>query len=113
MGLLAYIYRNDLGDCTNGGFSSKVRQVCIINASGPFEPSDDCPAVILESGYNGPMTRNTVRAVSVDDKESDNWLMHGGNFLHTSDSRFSDLVKDLTGRSSGGPVAIHDRKEWQ
>lgn len=112
MGLLADIYRNsDLQDCTNGGFSSRVKTVCIINAEGPFQPSDDCPAVILESGYNGPFTNDCVRAVSISDKEDGKWLMHGGNFLHTSDSRFGHLTEELTGQKNIGPVAIHDRKE--
>ena len=111
MGIVAYIYKSDLGDCTNGGFSSKVREVCIVNASGPFKPSDECPAVVLESGYNGPFTNDCVRAVSIADKEDGEWLMHGGNFLHTSDSRFGDLIEELTGRKNIGPIAIHDRKE--
>lgn len=112
MGLLAYIYRNShLRDCTNGGFSSRVKTVCIINADGPFEPSDDCPAVILESGYNGPLTNDCVRAVSIDDKESGSWLMCGGNFLYTSDERFASLIKELTGVKYSAPVSIHDRKE--
>jgi len=111
MGLMAYIYRNDLGDCTSGGFSSKAEKVCITNASGPFEPSEDCPAVILESGYNGPTTNNTVRAVSVDDHERGGWLMFGGNFIYTSDSRFGELTESLTGQKHSAPVAIHDRRE--
>ena len=112
MGLLADIYRNsDFTDCTNGGFSSRVKSVCITNADGPFEPSDDCPAVILESGYNGPFTNDCVRAVAVQDKESGAWIMCGGNFLYTSDARFASLIKELTGTKYSGPVSIHDRKE--
>lgn len=111
MGINAYIYKNALGDCTSGGFSSKANKVCIINAEGPHEPDKDCPAVILQSGYNGPTTNSIARAISVDDEKRGGWLMAGGNFIYSSDSRFGDLIKALTGQKHSAPVSVHDRRE--
>ncbi len=107
MGLIANVYRWSLGDCSLGGVSSKHNEVTIINAKGPFEPDADRPAVEL-------MTRNIngvlyIRAVPVKDKNE--WHMHGGTFIYTSDSRFDQAVEQLTKRPHDGPVAFHDRVE--
>lgn len=119
MGLIAYVYRsverqNADGsvvqqDCTNGGWSARHNRVCVVNAEGPFEPSDDCPAVMLVKHRS----LAAVHAVSVADKETGVWTMMGGNYLSTSDSRFGEAIEKLLGPAHRfhGPVAIHDRVE--
>lgn len=105
MGLHIYVYRNDLGDCTNGGISSKVKGLCVINVDGPFQPSVDYPAVELVDGH----IAGTLRLVPVDYKGK--WYMMGGNYGATSDSRFSEACENLSGHVWYGAVPIHDRFE--
>ena len=39
------------------------------------------------------------------------WTMMGGNYAATSDSRFHEAVRRITGGGSYGAVPIHDRIE--
>ena len=78
-----------------------VSKLCIINADGPFEPTNDAPAAMIEAG---PF--RSVRIVPT----APRWVgqgnrMFGGNFAYTSDSRFSAAVKEITGadRASRSP----------
>lgn len=105
MGLHIYVYRNDLGDCTNGGISSKVKELCVINVDGPFEPSANFPAVELVDGH----MPGTLRLVPPDYKNT--WYMMGGNYGATCDSRFSAKCEKMLGHRFYGAVAIHDRQE--
>ena len=59
MGLIANIYRGRFGDCSNGGLSSRVNEVTLVNVEGPFEPTEDRPAAMLLNGH----ARGTVRVV--------------------------------------------------
>lgn len=109
MGLLAFVYRTPDGvDCTNGGLSSRHERMVIINVDGPFEPTDDAPACWLVPGaFPG-----TVKVVVHDPNgERPPRGMMGGNFLSTSDSRFSQTIEAITSRRWYGAVAIHDRFE--
>ena len=112
MGMIVSVYRDasDSYDCTAGGMTNSktgVSQLCIINIDGPFTPTDDQPAAMIEAGPLGsvrivPATPRWERAGS---------RMFGGNFAYTSDSRFGSAVKEITGAECAGPVAIHDRYE--
>lgn len=109
MGLLLNVYRNDLGDCTAGGVSSKVSTVCVVNVEGPFEPSDKFPGVELvdERLVGG---RPYPKLVPIDLVNSGKWFMFGGNYAGTSDSRFAEAIEKITGVRSG-ILPIHDRVE--
>lgn len=128
MGLHISVYRDADGhDSTNGGISSCVKNLTVVNADGPFEPTADAPAVILESHARGIV--RLVPAVQVDgqwvgfrpsDKSQAEFLpqygavgpMFGGNYGATSDSRFREKITELTGSGNFyGAVAIHDRYE--
>jgi len=103
MGLLVFVYRDASGgDYTNGGISSKVDQLTLINVEGPHEPSDAAPAAMLNKGPLGSMN-----ITPVDKPAGVVGPMSGGNFAACSDSRF--------GKAAGfyGAVAIHDRFETQ
>lgn len=105
MGMLANVYRWDLGDCTNGGASSKARAICIVNASGPWEPSSENPAFILARGPSGdPVLKPAAGGEGVGP-------MFGGNFAYTSDSRLGEAVQEMTGHRSWGALPIFDRYE--
>jgi hypothetical protein len=116
MGLHISVYRNaewaDGTDCTNGGLSSKYTSLCVVNAEGPFEPSAQSPAVLLDNHY-----KNSVRLIPAEKVGGvwkpikGHWQM-GGNYGATSDSRFGELIERLGGVRFYGAVAIHDRKEW-
>jgi hypothetical protein len=112
MGLLVYVARTTLGDCTLYGISRNHDKLCVVNVDGPFEPSMAHPAVILESHVKGclrivPAVKNGIGEWEHDTR----WFMAGGNYAETSDSRFSDKCEQLTGQRFYGAVAIHDRYE--
>lgn len=110
MGLTAEVYRWTLGDCSNGGISSRVDKVTIVNADGPFEPSEDAPAVELVAEKHFEWA--TIRAVPVDAPEDRrNGPMMGGAYVATSDSRFREAIERLIGHGFYGAVALHDRWE--
>ena len=107
MGMIAYVYNSPLGNCSNGGLSATAKQVCIVNVDGPFDPADDMPAVKL---IKRERVGNVV-CVPVDLDDGKTWSMFGGAFIHTSDSRFGEAVRKLSGYDHGFPVALHDRVE--
>jgi hypothetical protein len=97
-------YRGRTSDCTNGGLSSRFDTFVLTGTnpinkrvvSGPCEPDAECPELVL---VEGPY--NTVRAVPRELLNSGVWVMFGGNFCYTSDSRFP----------SDAPIKIFDRVE--
>jgi hypothetical protein len=106
-GMLVFVLRSALGDCTNGGVTSKYDKFVLTGPGVPeiFEPSDDAPELILikRTFHDGPYY-HAVPAVSPLGK-SHCGPMAGGNFVHTSDSRLGFLK---------GPISVHDRFEtWQ
>ena len=110
MGLLISVYRSADGyDCTNGGVSSRYSRLTLVNVEGPLEPSEDAPAAWL---VNHPTVKGVVYIVCEDPATSKNWHMFGGNFGATSDSRFCDAMRKMTGCESWhGAAKIHDRYE--
>src|SRR6185312_3790952 len=104
MGLLIYVYRKPLGDCTLDVISSRYTRLCVSNIEGSFVPSSDYPEVILHSHVRG-----CLRLVPPDYKTR--WYTTGGNYGATSDSRFSEACEKLLGHEFYGAVAIHDRYE--
>jgi hypothetical protein len=112
MGLIATVFRNadtNWPDCTNGGWSSKFHKVCVVNAEGPFEPSEDCPAVVIQRHR----IMKSLHVCSEDHVLDGKITMFGGNFLYCSDSRFGALCRRLLQDSKmyGVAVSIHDRVE--
>jgi len=106
MGLRVNVYRAASGrDCTNAGESSRFENFTVVNVDGPFEPTDDAPAAILESHVRGCLR---LQPVSLGDRLP----MMGGNYAATSDSRWSTKCAALLGADAFyGAVAIHDRVE--
>ncbi len=100
--LTAYVYRDCLGDCTNGGISSTRRELYILSKEkGPFEPKDIRDCVYIEWREVGGEEYINCRPAYFKKR----WYMAGGNFLYTSDSRFKEITK------SKYPISIHDRYE--
>lgn len=124
MGLRVSVYRqaeNEFSrswpcDTTNGGITSRYSDLCVVNVEGPFEPTDDCPAVMLVKG-----ALRTVILVPAELIMPGEWLpvpgntkeyagpMFGGNYAATSDSRFSEAIHALGCDNSYMAVPVHDR----
>jgi len=99
MGIRANVYSRNGADTTNGGLTSRTDSVVIVNSEGPFEATEDSPAVrITEKTVWGETYKY---AVPVDTPEGKKGPMFGGNFIYSSDSRFP----------SDSPIRVHDRFE--
>lgn len=117
-GMLVFVLRSpDLGDCTNGGASSKATRFVLIGKGVPeiFAPSEASPALYLAKWYGRDVAcpenieeRYPRREGQRDDCSVSHlgaW-MAGGNYISTCDSRMSELL----GHSY--PLPVYDRKEW-
>jgi len=109
MGLVVYVYRNGLGDCTLNGISSNADRLCLVNVEGPSEPRDDCPAAYLVKGAMPGICR--IVPAGENGQPEKRWTMFGGNYAANSDSRLSAAIEAITGSRFYGAVAIHDRIE--
>lgn len=109
MGIRVKVYRDNGPDCSNDGFSAYFNEFTVVNIEGPSEPDNTAPAVLLvdkrETGKPNP------KIVPADDYGKGAWLMFGGNYAGTGDSRFADALEKLTGVRMS-IVKIHDRREW-
>jgi len=99
-GLLVNVYRWQ-HDCTNGGISSKFDNFILVSPGilpEIFDSHDDCPALLM---VRSPLGEDWI-AVPAEGKDANKvgW-MFGGNFVYTSDSRFTP----------GHPIRVHDRQE--
>jgi hypothetical protein len=107
--LLTFIYKNQLGDCTNNGLSSKVDSAYITWGFEIFSSKDQ----MLENFYNEKgedffvikehtiLGKHSKIAVPYSIYKTGRHSKHGGNFLYTSDPRFPN----------DAPIPIHDRVE--
>jgi len=110
MGLLVNVYKDASSkyDCTNGGVSSRnIKGLCLINVSGPFDPSDEYPAaqLVKQTFHFG----SSVKVIPEECKGKQTQM--GGNYAATSDSRFSEAIESRLGHGFYGAVPIHDRVE--
>lgn len=113
MGLCISVFKNPLGDCTLRGISSMATELCLVNVDGPSRPGPGLPAAMLVQG-NGHGLVKIVPAEFLEIGEwvrVPGWCMMGGNYGATSDSRFHEAVRKITGSASYGAVPIHDRIE--
>ena len=97
--ILTYVLRNSLGDSTNNGLTS--REDSIILHYGPDMQVDMIPddeLILVERTIFGKQSNYAVPASIF---KSGVHSMFGGNFIHTSDSRFP----------SDAPISVHDRVE--
>lgn len=101
-----------MGDCTNGGVSSKFDHLILTGPGIPgiFEPTPNCPEVRLCVEW--PMAglrRVCARPVGTDGKveEGGGCWMFGGNFVYSSDARFPEFGD----AGDHFPIPLHDRCE--
>ena len=98
------VFRSGLGDCTNGGMSSRHDTLYVICDRGfididPKNPPDNLAKVVK---------RRTIYHIEPYTPATQIGWMMGGNYAATSDARFSDMIGGMY-----GAVAIHDRQESQ
>lgn len=113
MGLLVSVLRHaNFPDCSLNGLSAQHAQICVVNMDGPFDPHPNSPAFLLVNHYRDAC------ALFPAEHNGDKWFVNhgiwwqmGGNFAHTSDSRFNEAIRRLTGIPFYGALAIHDRRE--
>lgn len=114
-GLLCSILENkSIGNCSANGISSKVSKVVLCDPPAAladlgyvitgvpkiFAPTEDAPAVYIRKRVVFNKTYfHAVPADKVD--QTKHWMMMGGCFITTSDSRFPFDY----------PIPLHDREE--
>ena len=110
------VYRTPgFGDCTCNGISARFDRLALYCPDGPNEvDSEALPdnfAVLENRHLWGSRIVPTIYPATVNEAgevvKVDKWWMMGGNFAHTSDSRFYGLIEG----DFYGAVAIHDRYE--
>jgi len=109
----ADVYRFQLGDCTNGGVSSRHRELLLPCEDGYIDvDTDNLPEnfCYVRLRMIGDQKIYDIRPAEIKDGElvdrDGKWYMAGGNFAHSSDARFSRMVGGMY-----GAIAIHDRVE--
>lgn len=103
--LRIHVYRDNLGDCTNEGISSKYNDLLLICENGYIEiDENNLPENLVEvvEGFKG---YKYLRPYKKADKDKTGYMM-GGNYAGSSDSRFCQINQY--------PLPIHDRQEtWE
>jgi len=100
--ILTFVLRNSLGDSTNNGLSEREDSIILHHGDGvdladlTLIPDDEL--VLVERQLFG---KEAWYAVPAGLYKNNKRTMFGGNFIHTSDSRFP-------GRA---PIPVHDRVE--
>jgi hypothetical protein len=101
--LPVFVFSNDLGDSTNGGVTFTSRSKLVV----PCERGHITEADVEERGYVVlELTPSTlfVAPPHFEPEGEARWCMFGGNFVYTSDSRFSEEY-------GYSPIKVHDRIE--
>ena len=99
------IYKSNFGDCSNGGISSRHKEILLICPEGHVEvdeanpPENLCKLVTRDLGFT------VYKHVEPVAKAKGVGYMAGGSLVYTCDSRFR--------RMSEYPLVLHDRTESQ
>ena len=100
------VYRHGGVDCTNGGISSKYSSLLVISDYGwRCVDENNMPENVCKLVKRHLFGRDVYHIEPYNAPTGAGW-MAGGNFAHTSDSRFERAVGGMY-----GAVAIHDRQE--
>ena len=106
-GLLVFVYSSRMGDCTNGGISSRKDRLILLETESLKEIDVKIPRIFSPKEGEGIYLfyrKNFDDFIACPDPnymKGGIWWMFGGNFLYTSDSRFP----------SDDPIKIFDRRE--
>jgi len=101
MAIRAEVFRWTLGDCTNGGVTSRVNAVVLLGETEPV-PTRTAPVVYLRLVRRWAGTpREYLHAEPIEQPKDCVGPMMGGNFIYSSDSHFPSRY----------PIPVHDRFE--
>lgn len=102
--MVADVYRSG-SDCSNGGVTSRFDKIYYAHPEGFLElDAGDLPENFMVLKEE-PCLRSTARRFYPHgDVDGKRWMMWGGTFAYSSDSRFP-------GNPGGVPVMIFDRHE--
>ncbi len=101
------IFKSEFGDCSNGGISSKYKEILVECPDGHIEidennpPENLCKIVTEDFGFA------VVQHVEPVVRPNGVGWMYGGCIVDTSDSRWSRL------KGNYYPLKLHDRCESQ
>lgn len=98
----------EIGDCTNGGISSRFNEVFLICDAGNRELDEENPPENTVKLVQRLIDGRVVNHLEPINRPTGAGWMFGGNFAYTSDSRLMEMVGGMY-----GAIAIHDRQEWQ
>jgi hypothetical protein len=103
-GILVFVLRSALGDCTNGGITSKRESVILVGPNLP-ELSEVKPGEAYLKVVRNPVKGFHAEPAVNGAKLGEGLVgpMFGGNFVTTSDDRFCKPYGDV--------VRVHDRFE--
>ncbi|MDD3337105.1 MAG: hypothetical protein PHI98_16605 [Eubacteriales bacterium] len=106
--LSVLVYRSAaIGDCTNGGISSRFKELLVECEEGYInvDPANP-PENLVRLAYRRIGGRDVYHLEPTAKATGVGWMM-GGNYAATSDSRFGEMTGIY------GAIAIHDRTESQ
>ena len=101
--LKVFVLTNDLGDSTANGVTLRFKDKRVI----PCDRGNHSEADVIEPGFTVLELEPCAvrgRAPHFVPEGETRWCMFGGNFVYTSDSRFSEQYGD-------SPIKVHDRIE--
>ena len=105
--ILVFVFKNPLGNCTNNGISGNIinMELVVENCFDPKKHDIDKTLILrIKESPDGMYLFATPTDEYIEQHHSDHLgPMFGGNFIHTSDSRFP----------SNYPIPVHDRFETQ
>jgi len=104
-GLPCEIFKDNMGDCTNNGSSSKATRALLIGegVDGWMNTSECSDMPIYKIVRRNICNKEYLHVEPIEQPKGAGW-MAGGNFLYTCDSRFPNSY----------PLSIHDRQEtWE
>lgn len=100
------VYRRKGADCSNDGISSKFDTLLLVCDEGFVDVDEnELPENLVRMVKRYLFGQDVYSIRPWKDPEGVGW-MFGGNFAHTSDSRFSRMFG-----GQYGAIAIHDRQE--
>ncbi len=101
-GILLTVLRSSLGDCTNNGITSKENTIMLVGEGVPeiFEVKEGECYLELETMHTG---NKRCKVINDPRGKKTHMGMFGGNYVTTSDSRFSKV--------SNYPLPVLDRFE--
>ena len=103
--LRVYVYKSDLGDCSNNGISSKYKEILVLCPDGNIEVDESDPPENLCKIVERNLWGSVYKHIEPVAKANGVGWMASGSIAYSCDSRFREM--------SEYPLVMHDRTESQ